>query len=103
MSAVAFSPNGRMLASASDDGYARLWDARTRKKLADFPPGPAVGFNDVAFSPDARTLAAAANVGGGGAVVLWDIRNDRQRIRRVRTPVETVAFSEDGRLPRLRC
>jgi len=97
---VVFSPNGDLLASASEDGELRLW-----KMSADNPLEPAspVGFNvnpgqqalDLAFSPDASLLAASL---WDGTVQVWQVNNG--------TPVLTLdsfdqliqrlAFSSDG-------
>src|SRR5262249_42525533 len=84
---VAFSPDGPMLATASDrpedrsygSGEADLWDARTGD-WQEMLPGDNGDLESVAFSPDGRTLA----VGSGaplspGEVRLWDTRTGLSR------------------------
>jgi WD40 repeat protein len=57
---AAFSPNGDRIATASDDGTARVWDVATGEPLI-----PALGHEsevrDVEFSPDGRWVVTASN------------------------------------------
>jgi WD40 repeat protein len=57
---VAFSPEGRTLASASADNTIRLWDTHTHKQLGKPLTGHTDAVSSVAFSPDGRTLASAS-------------------------------------------
>ena len=59
---VAFSPNGRLLATVAGDGTGGLWSVATGHEIRQLD-GEADVLHNVAFSPDGQTLAATANDG----------------------------------------
>jgi WD40 repeat protein len=95
---VAFSPDGKTLATASKDGTARLWDRATGQVRAILR-GHIGEVNSVAFSPDGRLLATA---GDDRTVQLWDmpmsgeIAASRVRLTGHQDEVSGVVFSPDS-------
>ena len=94
VSSVAFSPDGRILATGSYDRRARLWDVATGKEV--FRLNGHTGLvNSVAFSSDGRILATGSD---DDTARLWDVETGKEIVRFVghSRAVTSVAFSVDG-------
>ncbi|MFD8559683.1 AAA family ATPase [Streptosporangium canum] len=92
---VAFTRDGKILASGGDDGTVRLWDVTHRREIAQLAAGQG-GVWPVAFTRDGKTLAGG---GGDGTVQLWDVASGREiaRLASDQGWVSEVAFTPDGR------
>ena len=90
---VAFSPDGKMLASDIDGENLCLWDADTGAQLRTFKSN--YNISTIVFSPDGRLIAS----GGFGYIGLWDIKTGRRlfAFRVSASSVTSVAFSPDGK------
>jgi sugar lactone lactonase YvrE len=92
---VAFSPDGRLLATASTDKTARIWEVANGQEHTRVTHDGAV-VEAVAFSPDGRLLATA---GHDQTARIWGLTSGQQRTRITHEgAVFAVAFSPDGRL-----
>jgi WD40 repeat protein/class 3 adenylate cyclase len=86
-----FSPDGRLLAAATETG-ALVWQVSERRRLAAGAPAAGNPATRVAFSPDGRTLAVA----GINDVTLMNVRTGARTPLTGRAVIEAVAFSPDG-------
>ena len=92
---VAFSPDGRLLASGSGETIT-LWDVATGKEVHTLREHKG-GVNSVAFSPDGRFLASGSGADWQGEVRLWDLATWTSVAIEQFATVRSVAFSPDGR------
>ncbi|HAZ46193.1 MAG TPA: hypothetical protein DDW76_27095 [Cyanobacteria bacterium UBA11369] len=96
ISSPVFSPDGKTLASASEDNTVKLWNVEKhtlRKTLV----GHQENVGSVSFSPDGKILASASN---DGTVKLWNVF-DRTLLKTIKAhndPVASVSFSPDGKM-----
>jgi WD40 repeat protein len=93
---LAFSPDGKILASGGYDNRVRLWDPETGKEVRTLE-GHKGYVNSIAFSADGKWLASGSQ---DHDLRLWDVTTgkERRRFQGHTAPVERVALSPDGKV-----
>ncbi len=100
---VAYSPDGKLLASVGEDGTARIWDAKSGELLKSLLIHPKRhGGTILAFSPDGSRLATATDLHGPGPELdailkVWEVETGQEMIS-IDLPNRgsALAFSPDG-------
>ncbi|MBC7824705.1 MAG: WD40 repeat domain-containing protein [Candidatus Parcubacteria bacterium] len=102
VSALAISPNGQILASASLDRTIKLWNLKTGKLLGNIYSGRVT---TLAFSPDGQTLASGSRLirWADGTlsrpgVQLWNLATQKWQDTIGDQPVTAIAFSPTGKI-----
>jgi eukaryotic-like serine/threonine-protein kinase len=93
---IAFSANGRYLATANLDGTARLWEVQTGKLVRTFKGQNAQALNSIAFSGDSKLLATGSS---DSTATIWNIDTGAAFVTLTghTSSVNVVVFTADGR------
>jgi len=94
---VAFSRDGKRIASGSDDGTIRIWDAEMGEVVGKPIVGPTGVVNSVAFSPNGKLVVSGSS---DRTAQIWDVvtgKPAREPFRGHSAAVVSVAFSSDGK------
>ncbi|CAD8198450.1 unnamed protein product [Paramecium pentaurelia] len=93
VSSVSFSPDGKTLASGSQDNFILLWEVKTGQNTRKLNGRSAI--LSICFSPDGNTLASGSS---DKSICLWDIKTGQQKAKLDdhTDQVRSVCFSPDG-------
>jgi WD40 repeat protein len=95
INSVAYSADGKIVASASSDNTIRLWDVKSGRELRSLR-GHTYSVSHIAFSPDGNILASGSL---DGSIRLWNLATGRvsKTLRGHTEKVRSIAFSPNGK------
>ena len=95
VTAVSWSPDGKWLATGSEDGTAKIWEVAAGRELVTLR-GHTSGLRSVCWSPDGKRLATASEDGTGK---VWEVSGGREVItlKGHRDVVHSLSWSPDGK------
>jgi WD40 repeat protein/serine/threonine protein kinase/Flp pilus assembly protein TadD len=98
VSAIAFSPDSKVLVTGDYHCLLHMWDARTGQRIGDPIPQPDIVLA-LAFRADGKVLAVShsRDYGGKYGTVLWDVAGRRQIGKAIPEAGQAVLFNPNGR------
>ena len=90
INSAVFSPNGKYIVSASDDGTVRIWDSRTGEQIGDVLKGHTAKVEYATFSPNGRQIVSASE---DKTIRIWDAHPGVETKIHEGSP---AAFNPDG-------
>lgn len=93
-SALAVSPNGRLIATGGRDNLVRIWDALTGKEMRSLI-GHTSSISALSFHPNNKNVLSA---GQDGAALFWDVGQDRESMAfRTSGSLGSLSLAPDGK------